>query len=126
MSTLISPMDFDRARGEFHVIMASSVRVTDGTYDFSGGIDSGRVTTVQSPNNPNGLPRTMLAWLTNGSVRGGGITQRTGWQPLVNLLNAGELFQGGFLYEPAFANPYLVVSIGGRILKVLVEEPFTV
>lgn len=106
--------------------MDSTVRLADGSYDFSGGIDSGRVTTVQSPNNPNGLPRTFLAWLTNATVRQGGITQRTGWQPLVNLLLTGVLFQGGFLYEPAFANPYFILSIGGRIYQALAEAPYTV
>ncbi len=106
--------------------MASSVRQADGSFDFSGGIDSGRVTTIQGPSNPNGLPRQMLAWLTNGTVRGGGITPRSGWQPVVNLLNALGLYQSGYLYEPQFANPYLILSIGGHILKVLVEAPFTV
>lgn len=101
--------------------MASAVRQADGTYDFSGGVDSGRTTTVQSQNNPNGLPRTMLSWLTNGSVRGGGITQRLGWQPLCTVHPGNALYQGGWLYEPAFANPYLMLSIGGRQFQVRVD-----
>ena len=94
--------------------------------DFSGGIDSGRVTTVVSEQNPHGLPYSLLAWLTNGTVRGGGITQRLGYQQLVaQIPGAAGLFQGCFLYEPIGANPYLVLSIGGVIWKVLVEAPYT-
>lgn len=103
----------------------SAVRLTDGSFDFSYGVDSGRVATVRSQNNPNGLPRNALAWLTNGTVRGGGIQQRTGWLQLLTV-DAPGLFQGEFLYEPEFANPYKVMQIGGRIYKVLVEAPFTV
>lgn len=103
----------------------AGVRVADGSLDFSGGVDSGRITTVQSPANPNGLPRTMLAWLNNATVRGGGITQRTTWQPLVDLLNSG-LYQGGGMYDPLSANPYLMLSISGNIYSVLLEAPFTI
>lgn len=132
--------------------MASDVRLPDGTYDLSAGIDSGRVTTVQSASNPNGLTRQQLAWLTNGTVRGGGILQRTGFQPLVAVIvgtpeaDAGTpesglvnppksaitvkgptpLFQGEYLYGPVGANPYLIASIGGHIYQILVEAPFTV
>lgn len=106
--------------------MASAVRVADGTYDFSGGVDSGRTATVQSQNNPNGLPRTMLAWLINGTVRGGSIGPRNGWSQLVNLLLAGVLFQGGYLYEPVDgSDPYFILSIGGRIYQVLADAPHT-
>src|SRR4051812_649333 len=35
--------------------MASDVRLVDGSFDFSGGVDTGRVTTVQSTTNPHGL-----------------------------------------------------------------------
>lgn len=113
-------MDFRSARENFHG-MASSVRLADGSYDFSGGIDSGRVTTVQSQNNPYGLPRTMLAWLTNGTVRGGGVSQRTGWTYLCTVNPGTDLYQAGFLYEPLFAQPQLMLSIGGRILQVRVD-----
>jgi hypothetical protein len=112
--------------------MASGVRIADGSFDFSGGIDSGRVTTVVGPNNPHGLPRSMLAWLTNGTVRQGGINPRNGLQPLVPSVTLNPatikpgLFQGEFLYEPLLGNPYLVMSVGGRIYSVLVEAPFTV
>lgn len=37
-------------------------------------------------------------------------------------MNPGDLFQGGYFYEPDAGNPYLICSIGGRILRV---EPDT-
>lgn len=99
--------------------------LADGSMDFSGGVDSSLVTTVQSALNVRGLPRNMLAWLNNATVRGGGITQRTGFQPLVKLIEAGR-WQGGYIYNPDGANPYLVCQISGVIYSALLEPPFTV
>jgi len=48
--------------------------IVDGSLDFSGGVDSIKVTTIQSQQNPNGLGRNELAWLDNAGVRDGGIT----------------------------------------------------
>lgn len=93
--------------------------------DFSAGVNSDCVTTLASALNPNGLKRNQLGWLFNGTVRGGGILQRTGWQPLLKILPAGR-WQGGFIYEPDSANPYLVCSISGHIYKALLEAPYTV
>lgn len=101
----------------------SSILV-DASFDWSAGVDSSKTTTLKSDLNPNGLPRNALAWLNNGAVRRGGILQRTGWQPLIKLLAAGR-YQGGFLYEPDNANPYLVCSISGHIYKATLEPPFT-
>lgn len=106
--------------------MASGVRITDGQWDFSGGIDSGRVTTIASELAPHGLQRNQLAWLTNATVRGGGILQRTGWRFRARVHNGNALFQGGFLYEPDFADPYLVVSIAGRIYQIRVDTDYSV
>lgn len=103
----------------------ASPRLTDGSLDFSDGVDSNRVPTIQSELNPNGLKRTQLAWLTNGTVRGGGVLQRTGWQPLLTNIGDGW-WQGGYIYEPKSGNPYLVCSIGGKIYSVLLESPYTV
>jgi hypothetical protein len=101
--------------------MASAVRMADGTFDFSGGIDSASVTTVQSEANPLGLPRNMLAWLTNGTVRGGGVTQRDGFANLCKVHDGTALYQGGYLYEPLFGNPYAILQIGGRIYQVRLD-----
>ena len=35
----------------------------DGSFDWSGGVDSSLVTTLQSTLNPGGLSRNQLAWL---------------------------------------------------------------
>jgi hypothetical protein len=93
--------------------------------DWSGGVDSSKVPAIQSALNPNGLKRTQLAWLTNGTTRGGGITQRFGWQPLASLFASGR-WQGGFIYEPDSGNPYLVCSVSGVIYSVLLEAPYTI
>lgn len=99
--------------------------MTDGAMDFSRGVDSGKVPLIQSPSNPNGLRRDQVAWLTNGTVRGGGITQRAGWKYLTTISDGTELYQGGYMYEPANANPYLLLSIGGHLLQVECLAGFT-
>jgi len=101
----------------------AEMRVTDGQVDFSGGIDSGRVPTIQSEQNPTGLPRNQLAWLTNATVRGGGITQRTGWTKLATVHDGSALYQCGFMYDASALGglPYLILSIGGRQYQVRVD-----
>lgn len=89
--------------------------------DFAGGVDSGKVPLLQSPSNPNGLRRDQLAWLNNGTVRGGGITQRAGWKYLTTIHDGSARYQGGFLYDPRSDDPYLVTSIGGRIYRTVCE-----
>lgn len=103
----------------------STILIPDGTFDFVAGVDSSKVTTLQSELNPNGLRRNQLAWMNNASARGGSVRQRTGWQPLTKILDSGR-WQGGYMYEPDGANPYLVCSISGHIYRVLLEDPYTV
>lgn len=105
-------------------VSSDTMVLVDGSFDFSSGVDSSKVTTLQSTLNPNGLQRDQLSWLNNASVRTCGILQRTGWQPVVKIADGGR-WQGGFLYEPDGANPYLVCSIDGVIYSVLLEDPFT-
>jgi len=102
----------------------SAVTLIDGSLNFSDGVDSIKVTTVQSERNPNGLNRTSLAWLNNATVRGGGILQRTGWQLLGTVHDASGLYQGGWMYQPDAANPYLLLSISGNTFKVEVDTAF--
>lgn len=102
-----------------------ALALPDGSFDFSGGVNSDAVTTVESALNPNGLKRNQLSWLNNATVRGGGILQRTGWQPLLKLLESGH-WQGGFMYEPDSANPYLVCQVSGILYRVLLESPYTI
>lgn len=107
--------------------MSKTTVIADGSFDFAGGVDSQAVTTIRSELVPHGLKRDQLSWLNNATVRGGGILQRTGWKKLLDVLSSG-LYQGGFVYEPIAqdVNPYLVVSISGRIYKVLLDAPYTV
>lgn len=96
---------------------SNSISRIDGSFDFSKGVNSLKATTIQSQANPNGLARSELAWLMNGTVRDGGITQRTTWFQLMQVFDSTGYFQGGFMYEPDLADPYLVVVISGRVLK---------
>lgn len=96
----------------------SDVTKVDGSLDFSGGVNSVKVTTIQSQQNPNGLARNELAWLDNATCRDGGITQRFGWLLNGQMHDGSALFQGWFMYEPVGADPYLIASIGGQIYRV--------
>lgn len=93
----------------------NNIIITDGTTDFSGGVNSIKVTTIQSENNPNGLARNELAWLNNAGVRDGGILPRGGYQPLLIIHDDTGLFQGAFLYQPIGEDPYHIHSISGQI-----------
>jgi hypothetical protein len=98
--------------------MQGNVIITDGSVDFSGGVDSIKVTTIQSDRNPNGLARNQLAWLDNATVRDGGIYPRWGFRRLSQVA-ANGLFQGKWLYQPDNdATPYHIYSISGIILLV--------
>lgn len=114
----------------------SQVVSADGSMDFSGGVNSLRVTTIQSDLNPNGLPRNCLAWLINANVRDGGISCRTGWRLLGTVhsginerndkwggtIGAPALYQGGGMYSPRSGDPYLLLSIAGEILLVYPDD----
>lgn len=97
---------------------SDSVIITDGSSDFSSGVDSVSVPTIQSQITPNGLMRSQLAWLSNGRVRDGGITQRASWNPVVTAHDGSALYQGGYMYEPEGEFPYLILLIGGFVWKV--------
>lgn len=98
------------------------VRISDGSFVFSGGVDSSRVTTAQTQANSDGLPRNMLSWAINATVRGGGITQRPGIEYLCTVVGGSQLYQGGWLYNPiGDSNPHLMLSISGNIYRVRVD-----
>lgn len=98
--------------------MPAGKTVTDGSLGFSGGVDSIKVTTAASPQNPDGLLRSELSWLNNASLRDGGITQRTGWNYLGTIHDGSALYQRGWLYDYDLEDPYLVLQIGGELFKV--------
>lgn len=97
----------------------SDIAKVDGSNDWAGGVDSIKNTTIATPQNPNGLARNQLSWLNNATVRDGGITQRPTWKLLGRIHDGSALYQRGGIYEPNGANPYLILSIGGHILRVL-------
>jgi hypothetical protein len=98
----------------------------DGSLDWAGGVDSIRVPTIQSQQNPNGLARNMLAWLDNGTVRDGGISPRGGYTFLGRMLGANCLFQGLWMYDAGLADPYLVVALSGHLYKVTITPSFSI
>jgi hypothetical protein len=106
---------------------ADGTVMVDGSISFDGGVDSLKPTTIASQQNKNGLQRNQLAWLINGTVRDGGISPRAGWQPVCQVLTSAVLanilagtagYQGGFMYQPQGADPYLIFSFAGDIYKV--------
>jgi hypothetical protein len=90
----------------------------DGSIDFSGGVDSLKVTTLAGPRNPNGLARNQEAWLVNCTVRDGGITQRTGWENNGVIRDGSVIFQGSSIYQPDSAFPYVLAAFGGHIWQI--------
>lgn len=98
--------------------MPDAAVISDGSLSFSGGVNSVKVTTLQSEQFPDGLARNELAWLINCAVRDGGISPRGANTFLCRAHPGTAFFQGGFMYEPVDgSDPYLVCSIGGRIWK---------
>ena len=61
--------------------------------------------------------------MTNCTVRGGGVTPRTGWIRLATVHPGNALYQGGFLYDNFIHNsfPYLIISIGGDLYQIRVD-----
>jgi hypothetical protein len=100
----------------------SAFRITTGTVDFSGGIDSGRVPTAASQLNPNGLKPNQLAWLSNAAVRGGAIYPRPGFVELAAFDTDIGWFQGSKIYQPDFGNPYIIAQIGGRTFAIRTDQ----
>lgn len=101
----------------------SQIADVDGSNSWSGGVDSIKVPTIATQSAPDGLARNQVSWSNNVTFRGGGITIRAGWNSLGTVHGGSALFQGGFIYEPDGANPYLILSIGGHIFKVLPDDP---
>ena len=98
------------------------VRMVDGQFSFERGVYGDRVRTIATQQLPQGIPRNGLAWLVNGTVRGGGITQRTGYNPVVqNAPWPVAAFQGAFMLTRDFGDPYIVLAIGGELWRARVD-----
>lgn len=103
----------------------SQARITTGSLAFDGGVNSGVVPTLASEANPTGLRANQLAWANSCTVRGAGISPRQAWRYRLTMPVPG-LFQGGYMYEPDFAFPYLVVQIAGRTFQIRVDTDYSV
>src|SRR5688572_12851450 len=101
--------------------MPSETRITFGTSDFSGGVDSGRVPTIIGPTNPNGLKPNQLAFGNNISLRAGGIQPRGGWEYLTTMPTGLALYNCAYMYEPPGEFPKIIAAIGGRFYQVNVD-----
>lgn len=95
----------------------SELILTDGSLDWSEGVNSDVVSTVQTEINPNGLHRDQVAWLDNATNRGGGLIQRTGWL-LKGTMPGDGIYQGVFSYLPDNEYPYLIFVRGGEVWAV--------
>lgn len=92
--------------------------MTVGLTSFSRGVNSVRINTQASAKNPDGIPQGQICWAINSAFRDGGISQRKGWDFLSTLYPSAGLYQGGYMYEPNTTDPYLILQISGRLLKV--------
>lgn len=106
------------------MVQMSESRLSTGQLSYSGGIDSGVVPTIASQLLPNGLRADRLSWGNNLTVRDAGISPRGGWKYRTTLPLLG-LFQGGSMYEPDFAYPYLITSIAGRTFLTRVDTDYS-
>jgi hypothetical protein len=101
---------------------AGATLITDGSVDFSGGVDSLKVTTIASATNPNGLSRNQLAWLINGTLRDGAISPRDGWNFQGIIRDGYALFQGAFIFQPKNGGtPYIIALINGILWQVYAD-----
>lgn len=102
------------------------VRLVTGQLSFRAGVDSSRATTIASPNMPDGLARNALAWANNATMRGNGITQRTGWVKRCRIYDSTGLYQGGWLYTQPNSIPYLITAINGRFQRIRVDTDYSI
>jgi hypothetical protein len=91
--------------------------IVDGSVNWDQGVDSISVTSAQTAANPDGMPRSRLAWLDNATTRDGGITQRFGWKWKGRIHDGSALYGGGFMYSPPVQNAYPILCIGGHIIR---------
>lgn len=101
----------------------SAVRIVESQQNWSAGVDSSKVPMFATQRDPSGLLPNQLSWAQNVSVRGGGISPRSGWHRL-GAIPTGQLNDSA-MYRAIDDYPHLIASIAGTIYKIEVdgEEP---
>ena len=102
------------------------VRLVLAQLDFIGGVNSNVVPIRASDGIPHGLLDSQIAWANNVTMRGGGISSRFGWIPIIQDPPWSGLFQGGFFYRPDNAEPQLIIAVGGQIWRIRTDTDFSV
>lgn len=109
--------------------------MVDGSISWEAGVNSIKPTTIASAHNPGGLARNELAWLVNGTVRNGGISPRSGWQPIFKIedwtpqmaaMGSYNGYQGGFLYDPSGSNKAPTVTGANTVTLKTIANPSAV
>jgi len=108
-------------------------RLVTAQLDFSQGVNSNVIPIRTSDGIPHGLGDGQLSWANNCVVRGGGISPRFGWVPVVtripppgDVVVLPSVFQGGFFYQPDYAEPQLIIAMNGKIYRVRTDTDFSV
>lgn len=98
------------------------LHLTDGQFSWTAGVNSDAPKTKRIEGViDDGVLQNQLAWLINGTNRGGGIMQRPAFEPVVTGAPWSGRYQGGMLYQPDYTNPILILGIGGRFYRVRVD-----
>ncbi len=96
--------------------------MTDGQFSFVRGVFGDRIRTIATEVQPDGIPRNAISWMVNGTARSGALTQRTGWNPVVQNAPWGmPLFQGAWMYQRPFGDPYIIVALAGELWRIRVD-----
>lgn len=101
-------------------------RLIASQLDFSGGVNSNVIPIRSSDGIPHGLADNALAWANNAVMRGGGVSPRFGWVPVVEGAGWSGLWQGGEFYTPDFGEPQLIIAVGGQIYRIRTDTDFSV
>ncbi len=101
--------------------LGNALRVTTGQMSWASGVNSNVVSTIASPENPNGLKPDQLSWANSATMRGGSISPRSGWLQLVAFAQGIGILQEAYMYQPRFAFPYIVAQIAGRTFLARVD-----
>lgn len=102
--------------------MPTGTRIIDGQFSFVKGSFGDRIRSIATEIQPDGIPRSAVAWMVNATARSGALTQRTGWNPLVQDTPwANSIFQGAWMMQRPFGDPYILAAISGELWRIRVD-----